>query len=253
MKRIARSTALGLVQAAGSITIPRVIYLGTSGFSYTEWQGSFYPEKLPQKQFLSYYSTKFNTTEINSTFYRFPSRNLVEGWAKQVADEFRFALKLSQRITHRKKLTEVDEEMGWFLNGAEPLGPRLGCVLVQLPPWFKQDLPLLDDFLDRHGKRAPFAFEFRHDTWRTPETYRLLSRHEAAWAVVETDDKPAVREITAPFTYIRLRKSSYAPQEISEWSRWIGCQSGDCYAYLKHQGEAPRWARELRDSFPSHL
>ena len=101
-----------------------MIYLGTSGFSYPEWKGSFYPEKLPQKQFLSFYAEHFNTTEINSTFYRFPSRSVVAGWSEQVAEGFRFTLKLSQRITHRKKLSGVDEEMGWFLNGAEPLGTR---------------------------------------------------------------------------------------------------------------------------------
>ena len=243
-----KTPALELAQKVSSITISRVIYLGTSGFSYAEWKGSFYPEKLPQKQFLSFYAEHFNTTEINSTFYRFPSRSVVKGWSGQVAEGFRFTLKLSQRITHRKKLSEVDEEMGWFLNGAEPLGTHKGCILVQLPPWFKQDLPLLADFLTRHAKRALFAFEFRHDTWRAPETYQLLNRHEAAWAVVETDDKPAIREITAPFTYVRLRKSSYSSSEIADWAGWIGGQSRDCYVYLKHDGDAPVWARQLKDA-----
>lgn len=222
-----------------------MLYFGTSGFSYKEWKGPFYPEKLPQKDYLSYYASHFKTTELNNTFYRIPSRKVVESWAGQVPEAFRFALKLNQRITHRKKLKDIDEEMGWFLNGAEALGARLGCILVQLAPWFKQDLDLLESFLERHGKRAPMAFEFRHNSWLEQSTYDLLKAHSAAWVLAETDEQPAVREITGPFVYVRLRKSEYSEEELVQWAEWLRDLNTDAFVYLKHALKAPVWAEQL--------
>ncbi len=224
-----------------------MIYVGTSGFSYKEWKGIFYPEKLPQKQYLSYYGEQFRTTEINNTFYRFPSPEVVSNWAQQVPADFRFALKLSQRITHRKKLQDVDEEMRWFLTGAEPLGDRLGCVLVQLPPWYRQNLKVLEAFLEAYSKRVPLAFEFRHDSWYDEETYRLLENYGAALGVVEDDKREAVRRVTGPFVYSRLRRSDSGPDQLAEWASWFRELEVDAYVYLKHAGQAPVYARALLD------
>ncbi len=222
-----------------------MIYVGTSGFSYKEWKGGFYPEKLPADQYLEYYSERFDSTELNNTFYRMPSEKNTSRWAEQVPARFRFALKLSQRITHRKRLRNVDEEMGWFFNGARPLGEKLGCILVQLPPNFRQDMALLDDFLQAHGRHVRLAFEFRHASWLVPETYQLLGDRGAALVAAEEDDSPAVREVTAPFLYARLRKSTYTPGELTEWSNWLRDQSGDQFVFFKHEEQAPLLAAEL--------
>ena len=225
-----------------------MIYAGTSGFSYKEWKGIFYPEDLPQKQYLHYYSRQFNSTEINNTFYRFPSEKTTAQWAGAVPPGFRFSLKLNQRITHRKKLVECDEEMGWFLHGANPLWPQLGCILVQLPPWFKQDLQALKSFLGKFAEKAPLALEFRHESWFESATFELLRDHRASLGVVESDKLEAVREVTAPFIYMRLRKSEYSREEIEAWAEWILGQDADVYLYVKHAGAAPTLVRQFNEA-----
>ena len=222
-----------------------MIYVGTSGFSYKEWKGDLYPEDLPQSQYLHYYSRVFKTTEINNTFYRTPSEKTTANWASQVPPEFRFALKLTQRITHRKRLVECDEEMEWFFRGAAPLWGHLACLLVQLPPWFKQDLDVLEDFLVKFAAKAPLAVEFRHLSWFEPATYDLLREHKAALGVVESDKLEAVREVTAPFVYMRLRRSQNTSEGLEDWARWMAAQTGDVFAYVKHAGAAPGLARDL--------
>lgn len=222
-----------------------MIYVGTSGFSYKEWEGSFYPEKLGSGKYLEYYSQRLKTTELNNTFYRFPSEKYTVKWAEQVPDDFRFALKLNQRITHRKRLRGVGEEMGWFLTGAMPLGEKLGCILVQLPPNLRQDAEALEAFLAAHARNVPLAFEFRHDSWAAPEIFELLRRHKASWCVAETDDSPALREVTAPFCYLRLRKSDYSDEELAGWAKWLQSLTGDSFVYFKHELGAPRLALRL--------
>ena len=137
------------------------ILVGTSGFAYKEWKGSFYPEKLPAKKYLSYYAEHFRTTEINNTFYRMPTARLCEGWYNEVPEDFSFTLKLSQRITHFKRLKNVDDDMSFFLDSAASLKEKLGPILVQLPPNFKKDLELLEAFLEKFAKQGRLAFEFR--------------------------------------------------------------------------------------------
>ncbi len=226
-----------------------MIYVGTSGFSYAEWKGSFYPEDLPQKQFLSYYSSRFPSTEINNTFYSIPSAKTTANWAEQVGDDFRFSLKLSQRITHRKRLRGCEEEMEWFASGVEPLEPKLGCVLVQLPPWFRQELEVLEAFLEAHASKWKLALEFRHDSWMQPDTYRCLQNHGASLGVVETDKAEAVREVTAPFVYVRLRKDDYGEEELREWASWLRSTGAeDVYVYLKHAEAAPAWTQRVLDA-----
>ena len=225
-----------------------MIYAGTSGFSYKEWKGIFYPEDLPQKEYLHYYSRQFNSTEINNTFYRFPSEKTTAQWASVVPSGFRFALKLNQRIPHRKKLVECDEEMGWFFHGANPLWSQLGCILVQLSPWFKQDLEVLKGFLGKFADKAPLALEFRHESWFDSATFDLLRDYQASLGVVESDKLEASREVTAPFIYLRLRKPEYTQGDIEAWAGWIREQKRDVYAYFKHATAAPLLVRRLKEA-----
>src|SRR5262245_41819348 len=162
---------------------PSTIRVGTSGFSYKEWKGSFYPEDLPVKQYLSFYAQHFSTTEINNTFYRIPTKKLTETWASEVPDDFSFTLKLSQKITHFKRLKNAEEEMDLFLDAASGLGNKLGPVLVQLPPNFKKDADVLEEFLDRYAKKANLAFEFRNASWMNSETYDLLRKYNTTLGV----------------------------------------------------------------------
>lgn len=222
------------------------IYIGTSGFSYPEWKGIFYPDDLSSKEYLRFYARHFTTTEINNTFYRSPSESTASGWCESVSEDFRFALKLNQKITHKKRLRGVEEEMTWFLKGAHALGSRLGTVLVQLPPYFRKDTAVFSDFVEQYSGSARLAFEFRHDSWFSEDILELLRRHEASLAVVESDERKAVREITAPFVYVRLRKSAYGEQEMEQWSSWIRSLQGEIFVYLKHDQEAPALARQLQ-------
>ncbi len=223
-----------------------MIYVGTSGFSYKEWKGSFYPEDLKAADYLAFYASRFPTTEINASFYRIPNEKTAAQWASQVPESFRFALKLNQRITHRKQLRDVDEEMGWFMRGVGPLGEKLGCILVQLPPWLRQDPGLLEQFLVKHGGRVPLAFEFRHQSWFETTTFDLLRNHGAALCAAESEKMDAVREATGSFSYARLRRTPYAEAELQDWAGWIKAQQGDFYAFLKHEDEAPAMALDLQ-------
>ncbi len=224
------------------------ILVGTSGFSYEEWRGGFYPEDLPSKKFLSYYAQHFPTVEINNTFYRIPTVKLTQGWYAGVPESFFFTLKLSQKITHVKKLNNVDDEMEWFLAGSAGLREKLGTVLVQLPPYFRKDLAVIEDFLAKFASKGRLAFEFRHPSWLGDETYRLLEKHESSLAVVEKEvgeGAEAPREVTGPFVYMRLRKGEYSKSELLEWAKWIRKQTGDVYCYLKHDEKAPLLAKQL--------
>ena len=222
-----------------------MIYVGTSGFSYPEWKGIVYPEDLPDRQYLSFYGQHFSSAEINNTFYRFPSAKTTQTWSEQVPDDFRFTLKMNRKVTHRKRLTDVEEEMDWFFNGASSLGGKLGTVLVQLPPYFRCNLEALDGFLARHAQRARLALEFRHDSWFEDETLRLLESYGAALVVMEADERAAMRAVTAPFLYARLRKTAYSNGELQEWADWISGQPGGRFVYLKHGQKGPLLARQL--------
>lgn len=228
-----------------------MIYVGTSGFSYSEWKGLFYPEKLSPKEYLNFYAEHFTTTEINNTFYRSPSESTAKKWCEQVPEGFRFALKLNRKITHKKRLREVEEEMAWFLKGAAAMGDKLGTILVQLPPYFRKDLGSLRDFLQQYKGTNQLAVEFRHQSWFSEDTLQLLAEHQASLAVVESDEGAALRRVTAPFVYMRLRKSSYPQEEIREWAGWIRSLQQDVFVYLKHEDQAPALARQLVDALGS--
>jgi uncharacterized protein YecE (DUF72 family) len=225
------------------------IFIGTSGFSYKEWKGLFYPEDLPSKKYLSFYAQHFKTTEINNTFYRIPTYQLTESWYSEVPADFLFTLKLSQAVTHRKKLKNAEEEMERFLDASTGLKEKLGTILVQLPPFFKKETTVLETFLEQYSNKAKLAFEFRHQTWYENEVYDLLRKYNSTLAVVEGEDQPAVREVTGPFIYIRLRKGDYDPKDLKEWSEWMRKQEVDIYCYLKHDEKAPLLAQQLLEFF----
>ncbi len=225
------------------------LYVGTSGYSYKEWKGSFYPEKIPAKDMLQYYSERLTTVEINATFYRMPQPSMLENWKEQVPDSFRFSLKAPQRITHFKRLKEVDEETKYFLETASMLGDQLGVVLFQLPPNMKKDLPRLETFLAQlpHATRA--AFEFRHPTWFDDDVLDLLRSQNRPLVVSDTDDMPTTHiDKTADWGYLRLRRVNYSPENLADWVRRIRDQNWqETFLFFKHEdaGTGPRLAAEF--------
>jgi uncharacterized protein YecE (DUF72 family) len=215
------------------------IRIGTSGFSYKEWKGSFYPEDLPASGMLRYYAGKFSTVEINNTFYRMPTASVLASWAEQVPDGFTFALKASQRITHRSRLKDSADSVEFFFRVAATLGDRLGPVLFQLPPNFKRDLPRLRDFLPLLPAGSRAAFEFRHESWFEEEVYTALREARAALCVAE-DEKLATPLVpTTGWGYLRLRRQDYGPDSLKIWRDRILAQPwSETFIFFKHEDEA---------------
>ena len=225
------------------------IYTGTSGFSYPEWCGRFYPEALPGSQMLRYYATRLATVEINNTFYRMPNQDTVAAWRDEVPDAFCFAIKASRRITHQKKLIEVRDDVAHLFGVVDVLGQKLGPVLFQTPPFLKKDLAVLRDFLAclPEGRRA--AMEFRHPSWFSDDVYGVLSESNVALVGgdLEEAEKSPPLVATADFGYLRLRRMDYDPAGIAEWGARIAAQSWQStYAYLKHEVLGPLFAEALR-------
>jgi uncharacterized protein YecE (DUF72 family) len=225
------------------------LLVGTSGFSYKEWKGPFYPEKLPAREMLAYYAGRLPIVEINNTFYRLPRPDVLAGWRAQVPPTFRFAIKAARRITHLKRLKDCAGELGYLLETLAALGPALGSVLFQLPPFFKRDVPTLQAFVALLPEGAKAAFEFRHDSWLDSEVFALLASRDFALVVSETDEKPA-RELpwTADWTYLRLRKSSYPQRELEAWlDRLVAGGLKEAQVFFKHEDEAagPRFAEQF--------
>jgi len=231
------------------------IWFGTSGFSYKEWRPSFYPEGLSDKQFLRYYSEQLNSVEIDYTFYRMPSAKTIETWRDTTREHFKFTLKASQQITHRQRLKVPSEALEYFMTVTPGLEDRLGLVLFQLPPFFKYDIARLEGFLSALPRGVATAFEFRHESWFQADVYGLLRRHNAALCIHDADDHTTPMEITAPVTYVRLRRSEYSPRERSEWQdRILAWANGgiEVFAYIKHEDNpnAPLIALEFAKAFP---
>ncbi len=229
--------------------------VGTSGYAYKPWKGPFYPAKLPDREMLNFYAQQFPTVEINNTFYRMPTEKLLAGWAAAVPDTFQFVLKMNQQVTHLQRLRGVEPTVKRFLEVSSLLANegRLGPILVQLPPNFKADLPLLDEFLALRPTAFRFALEFRHPTWYTDETYDLLRRRGAALCLAETDEDTPPDVVTANFIYARLRREDYTPKQLQAWKErfdaWLA-QGLDVYAFVKHEdaGKAPAYVRTLLSS-----
>jgi uncharacterized protein YecE (DUF72 family) len=222
------------------------IRAGTSGYSYKEWLGSFYPEKLPARQMLAYYAERLPAVEINNTFYRLPKESVVASWGAQVPDSFRFAIKASQRITHMKRLKDAGDETAYLLRTVATLGDKLGVLLFQLPPNARVDRDRLAAFLDLLPAGTRAAFEFRHPSWSDPAIAELLRSRDVALVVADTDEEPATEVVpTASFGYLRLRRTQYDGDQIAAWAERITRQPwSEAFVLFKHEGEAagPRFA-----------
>jgi uncharacterized protein YecE (DUF72 family) len=228
------------------------VLIGTSGFSYAEWKGNFYPADIKNDAMLRYYAERLPTVEINNTFYRMPSKTVVAHWAEQVPPGFTFALKASQRITHQKKLEGVADSVSFFFDVASVLGERLGPTLFQLPPFMKKDVPQLQAFLALlpKGKRA--AIEFRHKSWFEDDVFAALRAAGAALCISESEQLETPLVATADWSFLRLRRAVYADSEIQAWAERIKGQSwGDVFVYFKHEdeGRGPKFAEALRTHF----
>jgi len=226
---------------------------GTSGFSYKEWKGSFYPEDLPDSGMLRFYSSRLPAVEINNTFYRMPRASLLESWAEQVPDGFTFALKAAQQITHRKRLKDAGDAVSYFLQVATTLGDRLGPILFQLPPNLKKDLPRLVDFLEGLPRSFRSAFEFRHESWFDEEVFAALAGAGAALCWAEDEQLATPHRATAGWGYLRLRRPDYGDAEIATWADRIRAQTwSEAYVFFKHEdaGTGPRLAGKLREILP---
>jgi uncharacterized protein YecE (DUF72 family) len=225
------------------------VHVGTSGYSYKEWKGSFYPEKLPAKEMLAYYSSRLPTVEINNTFYRLPQKSMLEGWKGQVPRTFKFSVKASQRITHFKRLKDVQEETNYFLNTVAVLEDQLGVILFQLPPNMKKDLERLQAFVHGLPPQTRAAFEFRHPTWFDDDVLSVLSEKNLPLVVSDTDDLPVSRiDRTADWGYLRLRRVNYDEQNLMEWIRRIREQDWkESFVFFKHEdeGTGPKLAAEF--------
>ncbi|HYM81758.1 MAG TPA: DUF72 domain-containing protein [Candidatus Limnocylindria bacterium] len=225
------------------------MHVGTSGYSYPEWKGSFYPEKLPAKAMLGYYAERFQTVEINNTFYRMPTEAMLKGWGDQVPEGFAFALKASRRITHDRRLQDVGEATAFLFQAGAVLGQKLGPFLFQLPPFLKKDLATLKTFLALLPPGARAALEFRHATWLDDEVYEALRAAGAALCVADAGepvDAPLLA--TADWGYLRLRRPDYGSDDLKSWAERIQTQPWqDCFVYFKHEeeGKGPQLATEF--------
>jgi uncharacterized protein YecE (DUF72 family) len=225
---------------------------GTSGFAYKEWKGSFYPEDLPASAMLRYYAAQFPAVEINNTFYRMPSEDVLRQWADEVAEGFTFALKTPQTITHRKRLKDAAEPVSSFFRAAETLGGRLGPVLVQLPPNMKKDVDRLTSFLPLVPTGARVAFEFRHPSWFDEEVFDTLRARGAALCIAHGEQVATPVVATAAWGYLRLRQVTYEDAEIDEWVGAVQAQPwSETFVFFKHEDAAtgPRLARTFTDRF----
>ena len=227
------------------------LYVGTSGYSYKEWKGKFYPEDLPDKQMLHFYGERFRSVEINNTFYRLPKASVLEAWASEVPADFKFVLKASQRITHMQRLKDAGDSLSYLLKVAETLKDRLGPILFQLPPYLKKDAARLKEFLALLPPDRRAAFEFRHQSWFDDEVFGLLRDQQAVLCIAEAEndlDIPFVS--TADWGYLRLRRPDYGDLELKAWSERVRQQSwSDAFIFFKHEeeGMGPKMAKRFLD------
>jgi uncharacterized protein YecE (DUF72 family) len=228
------------------------VLTGTSGFSYTAWRGSFYPDKLPEAKMLAFYAEQLGAVEINNTFYRMPNPSLLERWAAETPAAFRFALKSPRQITHMRKLIDVGDAVARLAETARTLGDRLGPVLFQLPPFVKKDLGALEAFLSTlsslpGGLRA--ALEFRHASWLGDDVYEVLKRHDAALCIADSEEFATPFVATAGWGYLRLRRQDYDEGALRGWADRLKAQSYDsAFVFFKHEdeGAGPKLARTFR-------
>lgn len=229
------------------------IWVGTSGYNYPEWKGSFYPQTLSAAKMLPYYAERFPTVEINYTFYRTPNAAVLKGWNDATPAHFKLTLKAPKRITHDARLKDCGEPVGRFCETAATLGPKLGVLLFQLPPFLKKDLERLDAFLADFPTGVRAAFEFRNASWFDEEVYARLEARNLALCVADSEKLKTPPRITADYGYFRLRDEGYSPQDIVRWGHSIRASTAACgnvFVYFKHEesGKGPQFGHILLDS-----
>jgi uncharacterized protein YecE (DUF72 family) len=228
-----------------------MVHVGTSGFAYKEWRGAFYPEKIAPEEMLGFYAGKLGTVEINNTFYRMPAAHVLLAWAEHVPARFLFAFKAPQVITHFKRLRDVREEVRYLFKNLAVLGERLGPVLFQFPGSFHADPEALEKFLPLLPAEAACAFEFRHESWQGEETLSLLRGNGRALCLADTDENQVAEIVgTAPWGYLRLRRSDYPDADLSAWADRILSQKWkQAFVFIKHEDGArgPAMAMRLQE------
>jgi uncharacterized protein YecE (DUF72 family) len=222
--------------------------VGTSGYSYAPWKGSFYPEDLKAADMLRYYTGQFPTVEINNTFYRMPNAATIQRWADETPPSFSFVLKAPRRLTHEKRLADPDSA-AYFFKTAGLLAERRGPTLFQLPPFFKKDVVRLSDFLALVPEGRRVAFEFRHPTWFDDEVYDALRAKGAALCLADTDEAPITGLVTTTdWGYLRLRRVAYDDAALDAWAQRVREQPWkEAWVFFKHEdaGTGPKLARQL--------
>ncbi len=230
------------------------LFVGVSGFSYASWKGRFYPKELRSDDFLTYFSQHLNSVEINSSFYASPSQNVIRSWAGKTGDGFRFAFKATRKITHILKLSQESAQSATGMSKTlSVLGEKRGPILFQLPPFLRQNLTLLEEFLVNTPEIADKVFEFRHSSWLVGSTFELLDKYDSGFCIAETEDLEPVLKVTGRTAYFRLRKDVYDKNMIESWAAKIKKtlpSNGDAYVYLRHDetGENAELAQRLRAS-----
>jgi uncharacterized protein YecE (DUF72 family) len=227
------------------------LIVGTSGYSYKEWKGTFYPDDLPAAKMLPFYATHFRSVEINNTFYRMPEEKTLLKWAGEVPEDFTFVLKAPQRITHQKRLAGAEEDVRHFLEVASVLGSRLGPLLFQLPPYFKKDVEKLHAFFEVIPRGTRVALEVRHDSWLTDDVYTVLRENDAAFCLSDTDEVADPDKLLVPTSswgYLRLRRTEYSDADLRAWRKRVEGQAwSDAYVFFKHEdeGKGPAFAKQF--------
>lgn len=224
------------------------VRVGTSGFAYKQWKGSFYPEKLKEADMLAFYASRFPTVEINNTFYRMPAKPALAKWVEETPETFTFVLKAPKRITHEKRLGDVADPVAYLFEAASVMGAKLGPVLFQLPPFLKKDTPRLQAFLALlpAGQRA--ALEFRHESWFADDVYDALRAAGAALCFADTDEGSTPPVATADWGYLRLRRTEYDDTVLAGWAKTIHAQPWrEAFVFFKHEdeGKGPAFAARL--------
>lgn len=226
------------------------VRVGTSGYNFPEWKGTFYPAKLAASQMLEYYGGRLSTVEVNYTFYRMPNAKTVAGWDAATPAGFTFILKAPQRITHMARLRNVDEPLRYFLETARKLGPKLGPILFQLPPNFKKDLDRLNDLLTQFPADLRCAWEFRHESWFADDVYQALRAASAALCIADTETGHTPLVATGEFGYLRLRDEGYEKKDLAHWAktvRELGQGWQEAFVFFKHEesGIGPALAQQF--------
>jgi uncharacterized protein YecE (DUF72 family) len=227
------------------------IYTGTSGYGYKPWKGRFYPKDLPEKDMLKYYSSQFNSVEINNTFYSMPSAAILQSWKTEVPAGFRFFIKAPSKITHVKRLKNCEDELKYFIDLSLTIEKSFSGFLFQLPPNYKKNMEVFENFISLIPPKIKAAFEFRHESWQEQEVYNCLKKRNFALCMADTDELPVKNIVaTASWGYLRLRKEDYSEMEIKAWYNKITKQEWkEVFIYFKHEDKAngTRFAAKLRD------